>query len=93
MATISSSFISLNSHLHFIETRRFGCHHSQRFHRSTSEHAELDNANYAPIAISPLSEIESLLLTGGKLSVAFAAILLALLRTFIPPGLRPGDYD
>ncbi|RYP21060.1 hypothetical protein DL765_002467 [Monosporascus sp. GIB2] len=43
-----------------------------------SQHSELDNANDAPI-VTPLSVGDSHLLTGKKLSVAFAAMLLALL--------------
>lgn len=43
-----------------------------------SQHSELDNANDAPIVI-PSSVDDSHLLTGKKLSVAFAAMLLALL--------------
>jgi hypothetical protein len=52
-----------------------------------SQHSELDNANDAPI-VTLSSVDDSHLLTGKKLSVAFAAMLLALLRTFAKPDLR-----
>lgn len=55
-----------------------------------SQHPELDNANDAPI-VTPSSVDDSHLLTGKKLSVAFAAMLLALLRTFTKPDLRARD--
>lgn len=48
------------------------------------QHVELDNVNDAPIV--PASSLkDSHLLTGKKLAIAFAAMLLSLLRTFTNP--------
>jgi hypothetical protein len=54
-----------------------------------SQHSELGNPNDAP-TLTP-SSVDSHLLTGKKLSVAFAAMLLALLRTFTKPDVRARD--
>lgn len=54
-----------------------------------SQHSKLDNANDAPIVMT--SSVDSHLLTGKKLSIAFGAMLLALLCTFTEPDLRACD--
>lgn len=52
-----------------------------------SQHPKLDNTNDAPIVVLPTVG-DSHLLTGKKLSIAFGAMLLALLCTFTKPDLR-----